>query len=95
MRFWRLRAEMSLEACKKLAEERRKEERAFGMVDGEMVRVHLTRRPPGPLKNWGVLVHAYGEISGEYFDRRESADSYFDEFVRKYALKFKAVLHPR
>lgn len=89
---------MSLEECKKLAEEKREKEkehqrelrRSRGMVDGEDVRVYLAIDPLlWPRMRWVVLVSAYGELSSKYFKqkKKDSAEKYFEELTQKYGLK--------
>ncbi len=93
---------MSLEECKKKAEKKLEKEigrrrvmrHSEGMVDGEYVRLILSR-PPIEWPSWGrsrslvVAVFAYGEPSSKYFKQKEkdSAERYFEELTQKYGLK--------
>jgi len=94
---------MSIEACKRLAEERLKKARARaeareekrhskGRVDGEDVEIYLSRNiwegiELWPGKPWVVAVWAYCEASAKYFKRKERADRYFEELTQKYGLQ--------
>ena len=94
---------MSLEECKRLADERLKKARAHasaqgerrhstGRVDGEEVEIYLSRNiwegiDLWPGKPWLVAVRAYYEVSAKHFRRKERADRYFEDLVQKYGLK--------
>lgn len=89
---------MSLEECKRLAEEKRERDkelqkgmrRSRGMVDGEDVKLCLSLNPlPWPLERWVVCVTAYGFISSEYFkeEEKDSAERYFEGLTLEYGLK--------
>jgi len=81
---------MSLEECKRIADEgmaetRGARRRSLGMVDGEEVGVYLGRTLVG--WPWVVDVWAYGEMSSRYFSRKGSATVYFEELTQRYGLK--------
>ncbi len=90
---------MSLEECKRIAEERlknireradaRKEKRhSMGRVGGEEVEIYLSRNIlEWPRKPWLVAVWAYNEASAKYFRRKKQAEKYFEELTQEYGLK--------
>ena len=91
---------MSLEECKRLAEEKlekdkeiRKEMRhSRGMVDGEDVKLWFSANPlPWPRERWVVRVEAYGVGTQKYFKEKDkdSAESYFEKLTREYGLEEK------
>ncbi len=79
---------MSLEECKRLAEEKRKKviRRSRGVVDGEDVNVFFST-PPLPRTNCLVMVLAYGEVSLKEFKRKDSAERYFEKLTQDYDLE--------
>lgn len=87
---------MSLEECKRLADEKLKimgkRRCSTGMVAGEKVWIYIAGNSlPWPRhKPWVVVVYAYGEISSKYFKQREPADRYFEELLRKHGLTEEA-----
>lgn len=87
---------MSLEECKRIANEKLAEERetqketrrSGGYFDGENVRLCSTKNPlPWPRQRWVVLVNAYGVVSSKHFNQKEDAEKYFEELTQKYGLK--------
>ncbi len=94
---------MSLEECKRIAEEKLKEAReradtqkekrhSKGRVDGEEVEVYLSRNMweginLWPGKPWLVAVWAYGEASAKYFKKKGPAERYFKKLTQEYGLK--------
>jgi len=85
---------MSLEECRRLADERleriRESRRSIGRVDGEEVEVSLSKSLSGVRRErWVVVVFAYGMTSLKYFKEKEkdSAERYFEDLTQKYALK--------
>ncbi len=83
---------MSLEECKRLAEERQKRRqesrRSTGMVDGEEVNVVLSRNSLNwPHSRLTVFFFAYGEVSTKDFKKKVLAERYFEELAQKYGLK--------
>ena len=92
---------MSLEECKRLAEEKRAKEKELrkgmrhsrGMVDGEDVKVWFSVNPlPFPRERWVVRVEAYGVGTQKYFKQKEKvpAEKYFEDLTQKYGLTEEA-----
>ena len=87
---------MSLEECRRLAEEKREKGKTIrkhmrlssGEVEGEKVVVCFSKNLFSyPRKPFIVFFSAYGEVSIEYFKKKESAERYFEELTQKYGLK--------
>ena len=90
---------MSLEECKRIAEEKREKLEALqkgrrhsrGEVEGEKVDVYFSKNPlPLFLEShqpWVVFVSAYGQLSYKYFNKKKPAEDYFEELTQKYGLQ--------
>jgi len=94
---------MSLEECRRLAEEKlekdkelRKEMRhSRGMVDGENVKVWFSANPFAwprerwVRERWVVRVEAYGMGTQKYFKEKDkdSAEKYFERLTQEYGLE--------
>lgn len=95
---------MSLEECKRIADERLEKARAKiqysdrharGQVDGEAVEIglYVTRVGFPRRSNWivAVLSHKYWAISKKSFPRKKQAERYFEKLTREYDLGEKEV----
>jgi len=89
---------MSLEECKRLAEESREREKELwtgrrhsgGEVEGEQVDVYFSKNPILLYHHqWIVVVSAYGELSTKYFkhNEKDSAEKYFEKLTKDYGLQ--------
>ncbi len=87
---------MSLEECRRLAEKKREKVKTIGKlmrlsrgeVEGVKVVVCFSKNLfLYPRKPFIVFVSAYGEVSTEYFKKKESAEKYFEELTQEYGLK--------
>jgi len=94
---------MSLEECKRLAEEKLAEararaeiqysdRRARGWIDDRWVEIALyaiLKEFPFPRESWIVAIspHKHFARSRKEFPRKESAEEYFEELTRKYGFK--------